>query len=171
MELNGRQKLIAFTRFGCQLVYKNVLRLFPLRQVSSERINVYYGNRIRISQPQYLLESRVADSYNLLSTLVILDFDKKQKKWKSRHDCLYVHLKENVSNMLTRSKTIVLYCKNCLPRNESKFSDSIFIKYQSSLSFIDNMPLNEMKVSTALFYFQRKYFALTLTETSGNSRA
>ena len=27
-----------------------------------------------------LLESRVADSYNLLSTLVILDTDQKQKK-------------------------------------------------------------------------------------------
>ena len=93
------------------------------------------------------------------------------KKWKSRHDCLYVRLKGNVSNMLTRSKTIVLYCKNCLPSNESKFSDSILIKYQSSLSFIDNMPLNEMKVSTALFYLNRKYFPLTLTETSGNPRA
>ena len=81
-------------------------------------ISVYYGNYIRISQPQCiifrkiftlqpwsstigverrpcfmykpsaiemkfgpgLLESRVADSYNLLSTLVILDIDQKQKK-------------------------------------------------------------------------------------------
>ena len=91
MELNGRQKLIALTRFGCQLVYKNVLRLFPLRQVSSERINVYYGNRIRISQPQYLLESRVADSYNLLSTLVILDIGQRQRNEEAQMTvCMYV---------------------------------------------------------------------------------
>ena len=91
MELNGRQKLIALTRFGYQLVYKNVLRLFPLRQVSSERINVYYGNRIRISQPQYLLESRVTDSYNLLSTLVIPDIGQKQRNEEARMNvCMYV---------------------------------------------------------------------------------
>ena len=92
-------------------------------------ISVYYGNYIRISQPQCiifrkiftlqplsstigvekrpcfmykpsaiemkfgsdLLESRVADSYNLFSTLVILDIGQRQRNEEARMTvCMYV---------------------------------------------------------------------------------
>ena len=41
---------------------------------------MYKPSAIEMKFGPDLLESRVADSYNLLSTLVILDIDKKQKK-------------------------------------------------------------------------------------------
>ena len=41
---------------------------------------MYKPSAIELKFGSDLLEGRVADSYNLLSTLVILDIDKKQKK-------------------------------------------------------------------------------------------
>ena len=65
------------------IIFRKIFTLQPLAStigVERRPCFMYKPSAFEMKFGSDLLESRVTDSYNLLSTLVILDIDQKQKK-------------------------------------------------------------------------------------------